>query len=396
MRACGGCEWLNLPYRKQLTRKQRAMEELFGPLIAELNLDCSVEPVRGMGANAGDTGKIASPRGFRHKAASPFAPDGKNHIASGFFARGTHRIVGVPDCCVEAPGARAILNGVARAAEACHIPAYEEDQCRGLLRYAIVRMGYHTDEVMLTIVTRERRMPHYRQFITALQHIDERITTVAQNINPKMTNAILGGESHILAGRARMRDRLLSCTFEISPTAFYQTNPEQTEVLYQLAIDGMDLQDGDVLLDDYCGSGTIGMCAAAEAKAAGIDITLLGIERNHFGVRDAARNAEVNDLCDRARFIEADATEYLQRAARRGEHVDVLALDPPRAGSTPSFIEAACAMAPRRIVYISCNPYTQERDLRLFAQGGYRMIRMTPVDMFPHTSHVETVAVLTR
>ncbi len=372
------------------------MEELFGPLIAELDLDCSVEPVRGMGANAGDTGKIASPRGFRHKAASPFAPTGKNHIASGFFARGTHRIVGVPDCCVEAPGARAILNSVARAAEACHIPAYEEDQCRGLLRYAIVRMGYHTDEVMLTIVTRERRMPHYRQFITALQNIDERITTVAQNINPKMTNAILGGESHILAGRARMRDRLLSCTFEISPTAFYQTNPEQTEVLYQLAIDGMDLKPGDVLLDAYCGSGTIGMCAAAEAKAAGVDITLLGIERNHFGVRDAVRNAEVNDLCDRSRFIEADATEYLQHAARRGEHVDILALDPPRAGSTPAFIEAACAMAPRRIVYISCNPHTQERDLRLFAQGGYRMIRMTPVDMFPHTSHVETVAVLTR
>lgn len=372
------------------------MEELFGPLIAELDLDCSVEPVRGMGANAGDTGKIASPRGFRHKAASPFAPAGKNHIASGFFARGTHRIVGVPDCCVEAPGARAILNSVARAAEACHIPAYEEDQCRGLLRYAIVRMGYHTEEAMLTIVTRERRMPHYRQFITALQNIDERITTVAQNINPKMTNAILGGESHILAGHARMRDRLLSCTFEISPTAFYQTNPEQTEVLYQLAIDGMDLKPGDVLLDAYCGSGTIGMCAAAEAKAAGVDITLLGIERNHFGVRDAVRNAEVNDLCDRSRFIEADATEYLQHAARRGEHVDVLALDPPRAGSTPAFIEAACAMAPRRIVYISCNPYTQERDLRLFAQGGYRMIRMTPVDMFPHTSHVETVAVLTR
>lgn len=396
MRACGGCEWLNLPYRKQLTRKQRAMEELFGSLIAELDLDCSVEPVRGMGANAGDTGKIASPRGFRHKAASPFAPTGKNHIASGFFARGTHHIVGVPDCCVEAPGARAILNSVARAAEACHIPAYEEDQCRGLLRYAIVRMGYHTEEVMLTIVTRERRMPHYRQFITALQNIDERITTVAQNINPKMTNAILGGESHILAGRARMRDRLLSCTFEISPTAFYQTNPEQTEVLYQLAIDGMDLKPGDVLLDAYCGSGTIGMCAVAEAKAAGVDVTLLGIERNHFGVRDAVRNAEVNDLCDRSRFIEADATEYLQHAARRGEHVDVLALDPPRAGSTPAFIEAACAMAPRRIVYISCNPYTQERDLRLFAQGGYRMIRMTPVDMFPHTSHVETVAVLTR
>ncbi len=396
MRACGGCAWLNLPYRKQLTRKQEAMEQLFAPLIAEHGFTCSVEPIVGMGGRAGEPGKIPAPRGFRHKAASPFAPGENGQVQSGFFARGTHNIIGVPDCCVEAPGARAILNGVAEAAERCHMPAYEEDRGRGLLRYAVVRMGYHTDEAMLTVVTRERRMPHYRQFVDALAAIDPRITTVAQNINPKMTNAILGGESHILSGRARMRDRLLSCTFEISPTAFYQTNPQQTEVLYQLAIDGMELQDGDVLLDAYCGSGTIGMCAAAEAREKGQHVTLLGIERNHFGVRDAQRNAEVNDLVGCTRFVEADATEYLQHAARTGERIDVLALDPPRAGSTPAFIDAACAMGPRRIVYISCNPVTQVRDLEQFAQAGYRMIRMTPVDMFPHTEHVETVAVLER
>ncbi len=396
MRACGGCAWLNLPYRKQLARKQEAMEQLFAPLIDKHGFSCAVDPVVGMGANAGDPGKVPAPRGFRHKAASPFAPDKNGRIRSGFFARGTHDIIEVPDCCVEAPGARAILNSVAAAAERCHIPAYEEDRGRGLLRYAVVRMGYHTDEVMLTVVTRERRMPHYRHFIDELTAIDPRITTVAQNINPKMTNAILGGESHILAGRARMRDCLLSCTFEISPTAFYQTNPQQTEMLYQLAIDGMELADGDVLLDAYCGSGTIGMCAVAEAAQAGKRVELLGIEKNHFGVRDALRNAEINDLKDQTRFIEADATEYLQHAARTGKRVDVLTLDPPRAGSTPAFIDAACAMNPRRIIYISCNPVTQVRDLEQFAQAGYRMVRMTPVDMFPHTEHVETVAILTR
>ena len=396
MRACGGCAWLNLPYRKQLARKQRAMEELFEPLIAKHGFECEVEPIYGMGGRAGMEGKIASPRGFRHKAASPFAPGPDGRIKCGFFARGTHDIVGVPDCCVEAPGARAILNGVAEAAERCHIPAYEEDRGRGLLRYAVVRTGYHTDEVMLTVVTKERRMPHYRQFVDALKDIDPRITTVAQNINPKMTNAILGGESHILAGRARMRDRLLSCTFEISPTAFYQTNPEQTEVLYSLTIEGMELQNGDVLLDAYCGSGTIGMCAAAEARQQGLDIKLIGIEKNHFGVRDADRNAELNELGSSTRFIEADATEYLLHAAKRGEHVDVLALDPPRAGSTPAFINAACSMNPRRIVYISCNPETQVRDLEIFAQAGYRMVSLKLVDMFPHTSHVETVVVLAK
>lgn len=396
MRQCGGCIWLNLPYRKQLARKQEAMKELFGPLITELGFTCDIDPIQGMGACAGDTGKIASPRGFRHKAATPFAPGERGQVRCGFFERGTHQIVPVPDCCVEAPGARKILNGVAHVAEACHIPAYDEDRGRGLLRYAIVRCGYHTDEIMLTIVTSERRMPNYRRFINGLGAIDERITTIAQNINPKRTNAILGGETHILAGRARMRDRLLGCTFEISPTAFYQTNPEQTELLYQLAIDSAELEDGDTVLDTYCGSGTIGLCAAQGARTAGKRISLIGVEKNHFGVRDANRNAEVNDLHGISRFIEADATDYMQHAALRGQAADVIIMDPPRAGSTQAFVDAAAAMAPRRIVYISCNPKSQVRDVRAFARAGYAMTRLVPVDMFPHTDHIETVAVLER
>lgn len=396
MRACGGCTWLNLPYRKQLARKQAAMEQLFAPLFERVGWDAGIDPIVGMGGSLGDAARLASPRAFRYKAATPFAPGPRGQVRCGFFARGTHDIVAVPDCAVEAPGARRILNEVARAAQDCRIPAYDEDARRGVLRYAVLRLGWRSDEGILTLVTTRREIPGFHAFIERLRAIDPRVTTIAQNINPRVTNAILGGETRVLAGPPRMRDKLLSCTFEISPTAFYQTNPQQTEVLYQLAIDGMGLLAGDVLLDAYCGSGTIGLCAAQAAEDAGHGITLLGVERNPAGIEDARRNAEVNGLADTARFVAEDATAYMRRAAEAGEHVDVLAMDPPRAGSTPEFLTAAVALAPRCIVYISCNPVTQVRDLEQLAHGGYRLARLTPVDMFPHTEHVETVAVLER
>ena len=229
-----------------------------------------------------------------------------------------------------------------------------------------------------------------------LAALNPHIVTVAQNINGRPGNAILGEETRIVYGAECMRDQLLGCEFDISPTAFYQTNPQQTELLYQLAIDGMDLQQGDVLMDAYCGSGTIGLCAAKAAQDKGVGIMLLGVERNHAGIADARRNAELNGLTRSAWFMADDATDYILDAADNNERVDVLSIDPPRAGSTPEFLEAACALKPRRITYISCNPVTQERDLHQLLDGGYRLLKITPVDMFPHTDHTETVAVLER
>lgn len=395
MRECGGCERLGLPYRKQLARKQAAMDELFGPLFERTGWGIAIDPVVGMGGTAA-TGKLPSPRGFRHKATTPFAPGPHGQVRCGLFARGTHQIIEIPGCPVEAPGAREILTEVARAAEACRIPAYDEDTRRGHLRYAVLRLGWRTDEGLLTVVTAQGDVPQREEFIERLQGISPRLTTIAHNVNPRVTNAILGSETRIWAGAPRMRDRLLGCTFEISPGAFYQTNPEQTEALYRIAIEGMDLQEGDVLLDAYCGSGTIGLCALRDAVDRGVGARLIGVERNAAGIEDARRNAEVNGLAGQASFIAEDATAHLRRAVERSERVDVLALDPPRAGSTPEFLAAAVALAPRRIVYISCNPVTQERDLVQLSRGGYRLERMTPVDMFPHTAHVETVCLLTR
>lgn len=394
MRACGGCTALNRPYKKQLATKQAAMEELFAELCEREGI--AVDPIRGMGVTLGDPGKYPAPRGFRHKAATPFAPGKEGTVRCGFFERGTHKIVAVPECPVEAPGARQILNGIAREAEQLHIPAFNEDKHLGLLRYAVVRCGWRTDQVMVTLVTAQRDLPHAQEFFEAVAALDPHIVTVAQNINGRPGNAILGEETRIVYGAECMRDQLLGCEFDISPTAFYQTNPQQTELLYQLAIDGMDLQHGDILMDAYCGSGTIGLCAAKDAQDRGVGIMLLGVERNPAGIADARRNAELNGLTRSAWFMADDATDYILDAADNNERVDVLSIDPPRAGSTPEFLEAACALKPRRITYISCNPVTQERDLHQLLDGGYRLLKITPVDMFPHTDHTETVAVLSR
>lgn len=394
MRACGGCTALNRPYKKQLAAKQAAMEELFSELCEREGI--AVDPIRGMGVTLGDPGKYPAPRGFRHKAATPFAPGKEGAVRCGFFERGTHKIVAVPECPVEAPGARQILNGIAREAERLHIPAFNEDKHLGLLRYAVVRCGWRTDQVMVTLVTAQRDLPHAQEFFEAVAALNPHIVTVAQNINGRPGNAIIGEETRIVYGAECMRDQLLGCEFDISPTAFYQTNPQQTELLYQLAIDGMGLQQGDVLMDAYCGSGTIGLCAAKAAQDKGVGIMLLGVERNHAGIADARRNAELNGLTRSAWFMADDATDYILDAADNNERVDVLSIDPPRAGSTPEFLEAACALRPRRITYISCNPVTQERDLHQLLDGGYRLLKITPVDMFPHTDHTETVAVLER
>lgn len=394
MKSCGGCTALNRPYKKQLAAKQAAMEELFSSLCEREGI--AVDPIRGMGVTLGDPGKYPAPRGFRHKAATPFAPGKEGAVRCGFFERGTHKIVAVPECPVEAPGARQILNGIAREAERLHIPAFNEDKHLGLLRYAVVRCGWRTDQVMVTLVTAQRDLPHAQEFFEAVAALDPHIVTVAQNINGRPGNAILGEETRIVYGAECMRDQLLGCEFDISPTAFYQTNPQQTELLYQLAIDGMDLQQGDILMDAYCGSGTIGLCAAKDARDRGVGIMLLGVERNPAGIADARRNAELNGLTRSAWFMADDATDYILDAADNNERVDVLSIDPPRAGSTPEFLEAACALKPRRITYISCNPVTQERDLHQLLDGGYRLLKITPVDMFPHTDHTETVAVLSR
>ena len=378
---CGGCEWLAVPYPIQLRRKQEAIEKLFSQMAEED--DATIEAVRGM----------EEPLAFRHKAATPFAPGKAGRIRSGFYAAGSHRIVRCDQCLVEDPRAREVLNAVARVAEKLHIPAYEEDRGQGCLRHAVLRTGYATNESLLTVVTNGPQLPREKRFVEEMLKACPELTSIVRNVNDRRTNAILGRDCKTLHGPGIMHDRLLGCTFEIGPTSFYQTNPAQTEVLYQLAIDAAQLRPGDHILDAYCGTGTIGICAASVVKEARVT----GVEQVGGAVSCAKRNARANGVDKRCNFIRADATAHLKEAARSGsEHFDVVIMDPPRAGSTPEFLSAVAQLAPERVVYVSCNAVTQARDLEVLRSNGYRIVSLTPVDMFPHTKHVETVALLAR
>ena len=376
---CGGCETLAVPYPIQLERKQQQVRELFADLLGD-RADDVIAPIVGM----------KRPVAYRNKAATPFAPGPRGSIRSGFFAKGTHRIVKCPACLVEDPRCRRVLNSFARTAELCKVSAYDEDKGRGLLRHAVVRAGWKTDELLLTIVANGERLPRERELIKrVLKHAPD-VTAVALNTNVKRTNAILGPTSRALFGGGVMHDELLGVTFEIGPTSFYQTNPAQTEVLYRLAIEGAHLKSGMRVLDAYCGIGTIGMCAAAQVPG----LLVTGVEVGKGAVADAKRNARANGLSDRCRFVCADATAYMNDAAARADRFDAVIMDPPRAGSTPEFLDGVLSLAPEHLVYVSCNAVTQRRDLEQLLRG-YQIDRLTPVDMFPHTKHVETVCLLT-
>jgi len=417
-RSCGGCEWLSVPYPIQLKRKQTQVEELLAPL-AKIN-NVTIEPIRGMD----------EPLAYRHKAATPFAPGKGRTIRSGFYASGTHKIIASKECLVEDDRARAILNDVAYLASQFNIHAYQEDRGKGALRHGVVRCGYATNDVMLVLVVNGQHLPHEQEFIAALRKAHPELTSIFLNVNQKRTNAILGRETRLLWGSTSMSDKLLGCTFEIGPTSFYQTNPQQTEVLYQLAIDGAladcaladceqtgATQAGTAqaratqtdastqaatsapasnlrVLDAYCGTGTIGLCLAHAAEAQGINLLLTGVDQVENNIQMARRNARNNKL--EAEFICDDATRYMQALAKDGQNFDVIILDPPRAGSTPAFLKATAQLAQKKIVYVSCNVVTQARDLNVLLDSGFAIERVTPVDMFPHTKHVECVVVLSR
>ena len=380
-KSCGGCETLAVPYPIQLKRKQAQVEELFADLLERCDAG-ALRPIVGMD----------EPLAYRNKAATPFAPGPKGSIRSGFYAKGTHHIVACKACLVEDPRCRRVLRSFTRTAELCKVSAYDEDRGSGLLRHAVVRAGWKTDELLLTIVANGDHLPRERELVRRIIKHAPDVTAIALNTNVRRTNAILGPRSRALFGGGVMHDELLGVRFEIGPTSFYQTNPSQTERLYRLAIEGAGLEGGMRVLDAYCGIGTIGMCAAAQVD--GLQVT--GVEVGKGAVADAQRNARKNRLDGRCHFVCADATPYMLDAASRGERFDTVIMDPPRAGSTPEFLASVVRLAPERVVYVSCNATTQRRDMDALLDGGYRLESLTPMDMFPHTKHVETVAVLSR
>ena len=253
--------------------------------------------------------------------------------------------------------------------------------------------AYATGQVMVVLVTAQPVLPGAKNFVKALlAEAAQRgvtVTTVVQNVNSRKTSVVLGEAEKVLYGKGFILDTLCGKTYAISPRSFYQINHTQTEVLYGLAVDAAHLTGKEVVLDAYCGIGTIGLTAADHAKQ------VVGVEVNREAVHDAIGNAKHNGVKN-ARFFAADATRWIGEAAAAGERADVIFMDPPREGSTPQFIESVARMAPKRVVYVSCNPVTLARDLELLTRKGYKVESSTPVDMFPHSEHIETVCALSK
>ena len=369
---CGGCQLQNMTYDRQLKWKQARCEIL-------LKKFGKVSKIIGM----------ENPYHYRNKVQAAFGRTKSGKIISGVYQSGSHRIVSVDSCMTEDEIADKIIVDIRNMIPKFKIWTYDEDKGTGFLRHVLVKRGFSSGEVMVVIVGASGYFPIKKKFTAALLEMHPEITTVVLNINPKNTNLVLGDKEEVLYGDGYIEDTLCGCVFRISPKSFYQINPVQTEKLYNKAMEFACLDKKTRVIDAYCGIGTIGLVAA---KTAG---EVIGVELNPDAVRDAVSNCKRNGMKN-AKFFCADAGDFMEALAEEGESADVVFMDPPRAGSSKKFIDSLTKMAPERIVYISCNPETLARDLVYFTKNGYKVKKIQPVDMFPHTNHVETVVLLSR
>lgn len=457
---CGACQMLDVAYEEQLARKYAYMRGLFEGLaphdaiLPPIGMDEPFHyrnkvispyapgkklPARtaGKGAAAkgasgkGGLGASADSRANSHASSRTAKAPVRREILTGMYAKGTHKLVPTDTCLLENEIAKKVTLAVRDIMARYDVAPYDEDAHAGFIRHAVVRVGHESGEVLVTLVTNGADFPSSKAFCRELVKRVPQITTVVQNVNERQTNVILGQQERTLYGPGFILDTLCGLSFRISSHSFYQVNATQTEVLYNKAIELAGLNGTECAIDAYCGTGTIGLVAAKRGAA-----RVIGVDSVTSAIADARLNARHNGI-ENAEFVAADATEFmLELAAGRaaqnsgeakrpesaGAAPDpgtpapgapapadtpapsapaqpeelVLFMDPPRAGSTECFLDAAASMAPARIVYISCNPETQVRDIAYLRKHGYKPEIIQPVDMFPHTDHVESIALLTK
>ena len=367
---CGGCQLQNLTYEQQLRYKQVKCIRLLGKF-------CRVGEIIGM----------ENPYHYRNKVQAAFALDRHSNIISGVYQSSSHKIVPVTVCMTEDEKADEIMGTIRRLLKNFKLRPYNEDTGRGFLRHVLVKRGFKSGQIMVVLVTGTRDFPKKKDFVATLLKIHPEITTVVQNVNNQKTSMVLGNRSEVLFGDGYITEQLGDFSFRISPKAFYQINPIQTEVLYNTTLEFAGLTGKETVVDAYCGTGTIGIFASPKAKK------VVGVELNPDAVKDARVNAKLNSA-ENTEFYNADAGEFLADAAASNEKYDVVIMDPPRSGSTVKFLKSVVKLAPKTVVYVSCNPETLARDLMFLVRNGYKVKKIQPVDMFPHTNHVETVVLL--
>ncbi len=368
---CGGCQYSQLSYEKQLAQKQKEMEKLLGSFG-------KVSPIIGM----------KNPMDYRHKVNAVFGYE-KGKVISGVYEEKSHRIVNVDHCMIQHPIADEIILTIRSLVKDFKIKTYDERTDYGLLRHVMVRVSEKTQKAMVILVLRSPILPSKNNFVKALVKAHPCIETVVLNVNDKHTTMVLGKRDIVLYGKGYLVDSLCGVDFRLSPQSFFQVNPVQTNVLYETAMEYARLKKEDIVIDAYCGIGTISLIAAKQAGE------VLGVELNQEAVKDAIINAKNNGIKN-ARFIAKDAGDYMVQMAADGHKADVVFMDPPRSGSDEKFLKSVCTLKPERLVYISCGPDTLARDLGYLTKHGYTVKKIQPVDLFPLTSHVETVCLLSK
>ena len=367
---CGGCQ-LDVSYPQQLGYKQRIVRELLGKYAP-------VEPIVGMD----------DPFHYRCKVSAAFGFS-QNRVIYGVWQSSGEKLVRVDSCALEDTRASVIIAAIAKLLPRYRLRTYDSRSGKGFLRFVTIRVGHQSGQILVALGTGAGTHPGRQAFIHALVEACPEITSIVQYVSTDRLNLVLGKKENVLYGQGYITDRLCGCDFRISGRSFFQVNPVQTEKLYSAAVEFAGLDGTQTVIDAYCGVGTIGIIASPRAKK------VIAAELNADAAKNAAENVRLNGI-DNVEVLHADAGEFMQALADEGQRVDVVFTDPPRAGCSRQFLDALLRLMPEKIVYISCNPETQARDLGRLTRGGYKVKRILPVDMFPFTRHVETVALLAR
>ena len=365
---CGGCQ-LDVTYRQQLSYKQRTVIKMLGRYARVANIIGMDNPLH-----------------YRCKVSNAFGYS-RGQVISGIWQSSSGHIAKIDSCALEDERAEVIIKEIKRLLPTFKLKTYDEVTKAGFLRFVTIRIGKTTGEILVALGTNSGAFPPLKNFVQALVKACPNITTITRNVSCDRLNLLLGKGETVLYGNGFITDSLCGYDFRISARSFFQINPTQTEKLYKTAVDFAALTGSERVIDAYCGVGTIGIIASKHAKE------VLSVEQNEDAVENAIENVRLNNIAN-VNVICGDAGKFMEELAASGESADVVFTDPPRAGCSKQFLHSLLTLAPKKIVYVSCNPETLSRDLYFLTKNGYKAEKIQPVDMFPYTKHVEVVVQL--
>lgn len=367
---CGSCQLQHMSYESQLLFKQNIVNNL-------LDKYGKVNKIIGMDV----------PYNYRNKIHSTLSYNKKGKIISGLYEENTHNVISVDKCIIQHSKSDEIIKTIRNLMEEFKIKPYNEDTGFGLIRHILIKIGFTSKQIMLVLVASSPIFPSKNNFLKELLKRHPEITTVILNINKRKTSMILENNEKVIYGKGYIEDTLCGCTFQISAKSFYQINPIQTEKLYNKAIEMAELNGNETVIDTYSGIGTISLILSKNVKK------VLGVEINKDAVKDAIQNAKRNNITNTF-FYNSDSGDFMEDMMAKNQRIDVVFMDPPRSGSDEKFLYSLTKLMPKKVIYISCNPSTLERDLKYLTTHNYKINSIQPVDMFPQTNHIECIVSL--